>query len=113
MDVGAPSVESASSGCMGQTVRIEWAHELLGFMSMRGGKAVDEKSPVNLRVRSSLKAKAKSLGLNLSRTLEVALEREISRREQEAWISENRMAIEAYNRRIEEHGPALSAYRSF
>ncbi len=76
-------------------------------------KAVEEKSPVNLRIRSSLKQQAKSLGINLSQTLEATLEREISRREQEEWLAENRRAIEAYNRRIEEHGPALSAYRSF
>lgn len=76
-------------------------------------RAVEEKSSVNLRIRSSLKEKAKSHGLNLSYILEVSLEREISCREQEAWVAKNRTAIEAYNQRIEEHGLALSAYRSF
>lgn len=76
-------------------------------------KAVEDKAPVNLRIRSSLKEKAKGLGLNLSQALELTLEQEISRREQEAWLAENQEAIEAYNRRIENHGPALTAYRSF
>lgn len=76
-------------------------------------KSVEGKSPVNLRIRSSLKEKAKSLGLNLSQTLEVTLEQEISRRERETWLAENRRAIEAYNKRIDEHGPVLSAYRGF
>lgn len=80
---------------------------------MHGDRAIEEKSPVNLRIRSSLKEKAKSHGLNLSQTLEASLEQEICRREQDAWLTRNRRAIEAYNRRIEEHGLALSAYRSF
>lgn len=80
---------------------------------MHAEKAVEDKSPVNLRIRSSLKERAKSLGINLSQTLEITLEKEISRREQEAWLAENRKAIEAYNKYVEAHGPALSAYRSF
>lgn len=73
----------------------------------------EEKSPVNLRIRTTLKNKAKSLGVNLSQTLEKSLEDEISRRGQLEWLKTNRQAIEAYNRRITEHGPALAAYRSF
>ena len=75
--------------------------------------SAEDRAPGNLRIRSSLKKKAKSLGLNLSQTLEASLEKEIARREQEAWLAENREAIEAYNQRVEEHGPALAAYRSF
>ncbi len=73
----------------------------------------DQKSPVNLRIRTSLKNRAKSLGVNLSQTLEKSLEDEINRREQIAWLEANRQAIEAYNRRINERGPALAAFRSF
>jgi antitoxin CcdA len=80
---------------------------------MHSQRAVEDKSPVNLRIRTSLKEKAKRLGLNLSQALEVKLEEEISHREREAWLAENRGAIDAYNKRVEEHGPALSAYRSF
>lgn len=83
------------------------------MISMHVERNIENKSPVNLRIRSSLKEKAKSLEINLSQTLEATLEKEISRREREAWISENRRAIEAYNKRVEEHGPALSAYRNF
>lgn len=75
--------------------------------------AIDPKTAVNLRIRSSLKDTAKSLGINLSKTLEQSLEREISLREQQAWKEENRVAIEAYNERVEKTGPALSAYRRF
>lgn len=75
--------------------------------------SLDKKAPVNLRIRSVLKARAKALDINLSRTFEAALEREISLREQSAWHIENQGAIKAYNTRIEAHGPALSAYRRF
>lgn len=74
---------------------------------------VEEKSSVNLRIRASLKMKAKQLGLNLSQTLEKTLESEIRQQEQKAWLKENQKAIEAYNQRIERHGAALSAYRRF
>jgi antitoxin CcdA len=73
----------------------------------------EEKSPVNLRIRTSLKNRAKSLGVNFSQTLERSLQDEISRHEQREWLEANRQAIEAYNRRINERGPALAAYRSF
>lgn len=80
---------------------------------MQPEASVEEKSPVNLRIRTSLKSKAKDLGVNLSRTLEKSLEAEISRLEQVAWLEANREAIDAYNDRIEANGPALSTYRSF
>lgn len=75
--------------------------------------ASEEKSPVNLWIRTALKRKAETLGVNLSQTLEKSLEAEIRRREQLDWLEANRRAIEAYNRRIDERGPALAAYRSF
>ena len=80
---------------------------------MESESSVEEKSPVNLRIKSSLKEKAKSLGANRSRTLEVSLERAIRRREQEAWLAGNSEALDVDNRRIDKRGPALSAYRSF
>lgn len=76
-------------------------------------KTIEEKSSVNLRIPSALKEQARSLGLNLSKTLEEALKSEIHSLEREAWLKENQQAIEAYNRRIESKGPALSPYRNF
>ena len=82
-------------------------------LDMRGEQSIDEKSAVNLRIRSSLKARARELGLNMSQTLEASLEREIRRHERATWQEQNRCAVEVYNQRIEERGPALSAFRSF
>lgn len=95
----------------------KYAHNLSAH-SGRGRTMQDEvanakKSPVNLRIRTSLQKKAKDLGLNLSQTLENPLEAEIRRREQLEWLEANRQAIEAYNRRIDDRGPALAGYRGF
>jgi antitoxin CcdA len=94
-----------------------YAHKLNArptwVLKMRAELSDKDKSPVNLRIRTSLKSRARDLGVNLSQTLERTLEQEISRREQEAWITENSAAIRAYNERIEVREPALSAYRSF
>ncbi len=86
---------------------------LRGVKVMNTDVAAEEKSPVNLRIRTALKDKARNLGINLSQTLEQSLEGEIRRREQLEWLKANRDAIEAYNRRVSERGPALAAYRSF
>lgn len=80
---------------------------------MQSERSSDEKAAVNLRIRNSLKLKARELGLNLSQTLEESLERAIRRQERATWQEQNRSAVEAYNQRIEECGPALSAFRSF
>lgn len=77
------------------------------------GEPTEAKTAVNLRIRSSLNDKAKRLGLSLSQTREATRERELSRRAQDAWVAANRKAIGAYNPRIEERGPVLSAFRSF
>jgi len=80
---------------------------------MRTEAAQEDKSPVNLRIRTALKKRARDLGVNLSQILYRTLEQEISRREQEAWIAENSDAIKAYNKRVEARGLALASYRSF
>ena len=86
---------------------------LRGVKVMNTDVAAEEKSPVNLRIRTALKDKARNLGINLSQTLEQSLEGEIRRREQLERLKANRDAIEAYNRRVSERGPALGAYRNF
>ena len=80
---------------------------------MTAPASADAKSPVNLRIRTSLKERARALGVNLSQTLERSLEQEIRLREQQAWQARNREAIAAYNARVEEQGTALAEFRRF
>jgi antitoxin CcdA len=51
--------------------------------------------------------------LNLSATLESALEAELRRRRRDKWLAANRDSIDAYNREVEEHGTFGDALRSF
>lgn len=56
-------------------------------MPMHRGRIVEVTSSVNLRLRSSLKEQAKSLGLDMSQSLETLPGRGISRRKQEARLA--------------------------
>jgi antitoxin CcdA len=62
------------------------------------------KRAVNLFVDADLLDEAKRMRVNLSELLDSRL-RSIVRKEQERrWLTENREALEAYNRRVDEHG---------
>lgn len=71
------------------------------------------KKATNLSVNSDLLARARSLGINLSAVLERALILEVKRLEGEAWLRENRAAIEAYNREVAESGTFSDELRGF
>lgn len=64
---------------------------------------------VNLTIREDLVADAKALGVNASRAAEAGLSDAVRKAKEEAWLRENRDAINAYNERIEREGPAIVA----
>lgn len=69
---------------------------------------LDDRTPkkraVNLFVDSDLLDEARRMRLNLSETLERHLRRVVKADQEKRWLEENRSAIEAYNRRVAEHG---------
>ncbi len=71
------------------------------------------KKPTNLSVNSDLLNKSRALNINLSATLEQALQAKLAQANAEQWATENRKAIRAYNDFIEEHGCFGEAFRSF
>jgi antitoxin CcdA len=71
------------------------------------------KKATNISLNSDLVRKAKLYGVNLSQTLESALERIIKEKEEERWRRENREAIEAQNRRAEKEGAFSDEFRRF
>lgn len=71
------------------------------------------KKPTNVSINSDLLAKAKELKINLSATLEAALTELVSARQRNLWKQENKAAIEAYNRLVEEHGTFGDDMRRF
>ena len=65
---------------------------------------VPKKRAVNLFVDSELLDEARRLRINLSDTLERRLRTLVRAERERRWLDENRAAIEAYNRRVAEHG---------
>jgi antitoxin CcdA len=71
------------------------------------------KKATNLSLRADLVEEARALGINLSHTLEIALEVEVKKAKEKQWLEENRAAIEAYNRHIERDGLWSDGLRLF
>lgn len=62
------------------------------------------KRAVNLFVDTELLEDAKRLRINLSDTLERRLRMIVKAEREKDWLTRNQAAIEAYNRRVAEHG---------
>ena len=71
------------------------------------------KKPTNLSINSNLLAKARDLEINLSATLEKALESEVRQNTHERWLQENRKALENCNNFTAEHGLFADKHRHF
>lgn len=71
------------------------------------------KRSANLSINGDLLAKAKSLGVNLSATLEQALSSAVQEQQRAQWLAENRDAIAGYNAQVEQHGVFSDGQRSF
>lgn len=71
------------------------------------------KKAANLSVNSSLLAEAKELKVNLSATLEEALELEVRKCRKARWVEQNKKAIENCNRLVEKAGLFSDKHRGF
>lgn len=71
------------------------------------------KRAVNVTVAEDVLADAKHLGMNLSQVLEDELRKRVTEEKTRRWQEENREAIEAHNRFIEQHGIWSEKYRSW
>lgn len=71
------------------------------------------KKATNLSINSSLLAEARNLKVNLSATLEKALETELRETRKAQWAEENKQAIENCNKLVEKHGLFADKFRKF
>jgi antitoxin CcdA len=71
------------------------------------------KKPTNLSVNSNLLAKARDLDINLSATLEKALESEVRQSTREKWLNNNKQALGNCNSLAQEHGLFADKHRGF
>lgn len=67
----------------------------------------------NITLPEALLREAKALKVNMSQACERGLAAEVARARQEAWLVENRAAMEAWNEHVEQHGLPLAEYRQF
>ena len=71
------------------------------------------KKATNLSVNSDLLKKSRALDINLSATLEQALQQKLATLNAKKWATENRKAIRAYNEFVEERGCFGDEHREF
>lgn len=71
------------------------------------------KRAANLSVDTRLLDEAKALKINLSQTLEAALQEKIAKSHAVQWKKDNAEAIRSSNQWVEEHGLPLEKYRMF
>jgi antitoxin CcdA len=71
------------------------------------------KKATNLSIRADLLEEARAYKINLSQTLEAALQVELKKEKERLWLEENQAAIDAYNREVAEHGLFSDRFRSF
>jgi antitoxin CcdA len=71
------------------------------------------KKAVNVSIQSELLDAARTEGINLSATLEAALADQLRIRRRDRWQTENKAAIEAYNRDVDQNGSFGDHARSF
>lgn len=81
-------------------------------MALKATPSVNKK-PTNLSINPQLLAEARKYDINLSSTLENALELEVRKRKRTQWLAENKEALEYCNKMIEEHGLFSDDYRVF
>jgi len=70
---------------------------------MRTSHAVKKRS-TNVYLNAELIDQARELELNLSATLNIALELAVKKRQRERWLEENKAGLKALNGFVEEHG---------
>ncbi len=74
---------------------------------------IPTRKPTNLSLDSALVEDARELGINLSRTCEEALRKEVSAERGRRWQEENKEAIAAWNEWAENNELPLDKYRAF
>lgn len=71
------------------------------------------KKPTNLSINSDLLLQAKALGINLSAALEQALIAQLKEKQTQLWQEQNKKAIEAYNKSVDERGVFSDGLKGF
>ncbi|AKR44104.1 type II toxin-antitoxin system CcdA family antitoxin [Methylophilus sp. TWE2] len=71
------------------------------------------KRATNLSVNSDLLRQARELDINLSAAFEETLSALVVKKKQQAWLEQNKHAIEVYNQQVEANGVFGDTVRTF
>lgn len=71
------------------------------------------KRATNLSVNSDLLRQARALDINLSAAFEETLSALVTAKQQQAWLEQNKQAIETYNQQVETSGVFSDGLRAF
>lgn len=82
-------------------------------MNVPARKIASSKRATNVSLRADLIDEAKKLDINISEACERGLAEQVASMRREAWLRENREAIESSNAYVEKHGLPLARYRLF
>jgi antitoxin CcdA len=80
---------------------------------MRMSRTQSRRKATNVSLDRAHLAEARELGINVSQACERGLVATLAEERARCWKEENREAIEAWNRYVEEHGLPLERYRLF
>lgn len=80
---------------------------------MKQNEAGSRRKPTNVTVNTQLLQEARRLKINLSATLERALELEVREARRKEWLENNRRAIQNTNAFVEKHGLFSDHHRTF
>lgn len=72
----------------------------------RSDQSPTARKPTNISLDADLLRDAREFDINVSRACEQGLAQEVRKRKWAKWQEDNREAIEAYNRRVAQHGIA-------
>lgn len=67
-----------------------------------------KRKPVNLTIREDILKDAKELNLNASKAAEYGIAQAIKEAREQVWLNENKSALSAHNKRVEESGTLLT-----
>jgi len=82
-------------------------------MRMKSFARTAPRRATNISIRSDLIEEARKLNINISKACERGLEEQVKKSMREAWLEENRAALDSWNKWVEENGLPLADYRQF
>lgn len=71
------------------------------------------KKRTNLSINEAILIEAKKLGVNISSSAELGIQKALIARKKELWLKENEEAIKSSNKYVESNGLPLSRFRNF